>query len=335
MCSIKDCYLSECGYWIDKSKHIFKRNIIMPAFCCTKYLRDTRNNVGIFKTAYRYNTNNQNEACIYGDFYLDFDSTDFELVRADVIKALSYMKIVFNININNNCSIFFSGNKGAHIVIPAEIFGVEPSQNLNEVYKIIAESLYDYTDNKTLDLRIYDKKRMFRIPNSIHEVTNLHKVNITYEEVRNKSYNEIKEIAKDKRIINSVSKSLNLSANKMFKTFITKAEEKVLSFNNIRSAGTLTYEPPCIKQILEQGALSGQRNNTVAIIASYFKARGNDMNTALDLIKKWNDEKTANPLSEHEIFRTTQSIYSTDMQFGCSAIKNLDLCSKEYCKFKK
>ena len=335
MCSIEDCYLSECGYWIDKSKHRFKRNIMMPTFCCTKYLRELRNNIGIFKTAYKYNIADQNQAYLYGDFYLDFDSTDFELVRADVIKALSYIKIVFNIDITKHCLIFFSGNKGAHIIIPAEVFGIEPSKNLNEIYKVIAESLYNYIDNKTLDLRIYDKKRMFRIPNSIHEVTKLHKVNITYDELKNKTYDEIKDIAKEERIIKNIDKKLNLNANRVFKTFVLKANEKTSNYNNIRSSGTLTYEPPCIKAILENGALNGQRNNTVAIVASYFKARGNDMKTAIDLIKKWNEEKTAKPLPNNEILRTIQSIYSTDIQFGCSAIKNLDLCSEEYCKFKK
>lgn len=335
MCDIEDCYISECGYWIDKAKHIFKRNIKMPTFCCVKYLKDLRNNVGIFKSAYKYDIENQNEAFLYGDFYLDFDSTDFELVRADVLKALSYMKVVFKINIDTDCLIFFSGNKGAHITIPAEIFGVEPSKTLNEIYKTIAESLYDYTDNKTLDLRIYDKKRMFRIPNSIHEVTRLHKVNITYDEIKNETYENIKHIAENKRKIKKVNRNLNLNANKMFKTFITKAEEKVNNYNNIRSTGTLSYEPPCIKAILENGAQDGKRNNTVAIISSYYKATGKDMNTALDLINKWNTEKTAMPLSDHEVFRTVQSIYSSDIQFGCSAIKNLDLCSEEYCKFKK
>ena len=335
MCEIKDCYLVEGGYWLDKSKHKFRRNMIMPDFCCTKILKDMRNNKGIFKTTYRYNIANQDEAELYGDFYLDFDSTDFELVRADALKALSYLKIVFNLDIDSNCLIFFSGNKGAHITVPAEIIGIEPMNNLNEIYKVIAETLYDYIDNKTLDLRIYDKKRMFRIPNSIHEVTGLRKIRLTLSELRSIPYEDIKIMATEPRDIPKLNRTYNNRANNTFKTFIVKAEEKLSSFTNIRSNGTLKYEPPCIKEILQEGAIDGQRNNTVAIVASYYKATGKDMEETVKIMNEWNTEKTAKPVSNFELMRTIRSIYSSEMQFGCSAIKNLNLCSKEYCKFKK
>jgi hypothetical protein len=298
-------------------------------------VRDMRNNTGIFKTAYRYDRRNQNEAYLYGDFYLDFDSTDFELVRQDALKALSYLKIVFDIDTVNSCLIFFSGNKGAHIVVPAEIFGVEPSNNLNEVFKTIAEALYAFIDNKTLDLRIYDKKRMFRIPNSVHESTNLHKVNITLDELRNLPYEEIKSIAKGTRIVKTPKKTFSQTAQKMYKTFIEKAENKVNAYKNVKSNGTLKYLPPCIKSILDNGALDGQRNNTTAILASYYKATGKDLATAIKELGDWNTEKNAKPLSKFELERTLQSIYTGEGQFGCSSIKDLDLCSKEYCKFKK
>lgn len=335
MCKKEDCYLVECGYWLNKEKNQFRRNFFMPDFCCIKNLKDLRNNVGIFKTAYRYNTQNYEEAYLYGDFYLDFDSTDFELVRRDAIKALSYLKIVFNINIDTNCLIFFSGNKGLHIIIPAELFGIEPMKNLNDIYKTIASALFEFIDNKTLDLRIYDNKRMFRIPNSIHEVTKLHKVNISYDELRNSSYENIKEIATGTRKINNISRSLNHIAKKSFEDFIIKTQERINEYKNIKSTGTLKYTPPCITEILENGALNGQRNNTIAIIASYFKATGLDLESAISKMTTWNEEKTANPVSNFELLRTTQSIYTSDKQFGCSAIKDLGLCSKEYCKFKK
>ena len=100
--------------------------------------------------------------------------------------------------------------------------------------------------------------------------------------------------------------------------------------------GTNTIAPvSTVAGFVAPVAVSPFTPGSVAIISSYYKATGKDMNTALDLINKWNTEKTAMPLSDHEVFRTVQSIYSSDMQFGCSAIKNLDLCSEEYCKFKK
>lgn len=335
MCSIDDCYLVEGGYWINKDKHKFKRNLIMPDFCCVKVLKDKRKNKGIFKTAYRYNIHDQDKAYLYGDFYLDFDSTDFELVRADALKALSYLKIVFHIDINSNCLVFFSGNKGTHITIPAEVFGIEPNKNLNNIYKTIAETLFEYVDNKTLDLRIYDNKRMFRIPNSIHEVTGLHKVNITIDELKDSPYEYIKTIAKSKRKIKSVNRTYNDQAHSIFNNFIEKTNEKVANYKNIKSNGTLKYTPPCIAEILEYGAQNGQRNNTCAVVASFYKASGKDMEECMKIMTEWNETKTSHPVSNYELNRTISSIYYSNNQFGCSSIKNLGLCSKEYCKFKK
>lgn len=335
MCDIADCYLSEYGYWLDKPNHKFRRNFIVPNFCSTKIVRELRNNVGIFKTAYVYDIRDQDKANMYGDFYLDFDSTEFELVRSDALKALSYLKIVFGIDIENGCLIFFSGNKGLHIIVPAETLGIEPNGKLNEVFKVIAEALYDFIDNKTLDLRIYDKKRMFRIPNSIHESTNLHKVNITIDELRNYNHQDIKDIAKGTRVVRNVNKSYSSIAHKTYNAFVEKAETKVNSYKNIKGSGTLRYLPPCITEILADGAQSGQRNNTVAILASYYKATGKDLVTAMKELTEWNDEKNSPALSKYELERTLQSIYVGEGQFGCSSIKNLNLCSKEYCKFKK
>ncbi len=335
MCTVDDCYLVEGGYWIDKATHKFRRNLIMPEFCCVNTLRKQRNNTGIFKTAYRYDIADQDKANLYGDFYLDFDSTSFELVRKDALNALSYLKILFNLDIDNNCQIFFSGNKGVHIIVPAEVLGITPMNELNDIYKTIAEALFDYIDNKTLDLRIYDKKRMFRVPNSIHEVTGFYKVNISLKELRYETYGNIKNIASAKRVIAPVKRDYNQKAGNIFNNFIEKTKQKIANYSNIKSTGTLKYLPPCIKEILDEGALDGQRNNTIAVVASYYKASGKDMKEALDLMAEWNETKTSKPVSNYELRRTVQSIYTSDSQFGCSSIKNLGLCSKEYCKFKK
>lgn len=335
MCEIKECYLMETGYWIDKKRGIFKRNMFMP-HDLTNALRDMRGNKGIFKTAYRYDTEEQDSAYLYGDFYLDFDSTDFELVRKDVIKAVSYLKVVFRMkDIDNRCNIFFSGGKGAHIVVPAEAFGIEPDPKLNEVFKTIAEAINEFIDNKTLDMRIYDRKRLFRVPNSIHESSGLYKIPISYEELRELSQEEIKELATKPRKVPDVKRELQREAANMYKLFIERTTKRILSFKNIKSSGTLNYTPPCIERILEDGAMNGKRNNTIAILTSFHKASGKDMKEAIDIISKWNVEKNSMPTSQSEINKTIKSIYERESLFGCSAIKSLELCYDEGCKFKK
>lgn len=335
MCDIKDCFLIETGYWVDKKKHIFKRNIIVPKLC-KNMLREQRNNTGIFATAYCYDIEDQDKANLYGDFYLDFDSTDFELVRKDVIKAISYLKVVFRLpDVEKVCKIFFSGNKGAHIIVPAELLGITPSNDLNEVFKTIAEAIYEFTEHKTLDLRIYDKKRMFRMPNSKHESTGLHKVYLTVDEMKELSYDNIKEIAKFQREIPETEHVYCKEAATMFNFFRERSQKRLLEFNNVKSNGTLKYTPPCIKAILEDGAMNGKRNNTIAILASFYKASGKDLKTTIEELSEWNEERNAMPTPQAELNRTVRSMFTRENCFGCSAIKSLELCSDEKCRFRK
>lgn len=335
MCSVEDCFLIEAGYWINKKNKIFKRKEIIPkAF--ENLIRVKRNNIGIFKTAYSYNLSDQNESYLYGDFYLDFDSEDFEKVREDVIISLSYIKIVFKIeNVEEVCNIFYSGNKGMHIIVPAKLLGVEPDKKLNETFKIMANAISEYTKNKTLDLRIYDNKRMFRIPNSIHESTNRYKIYLTLNEVREMSHSAIKELAASPRYIPKKNITYCNEANKMYLVFQDRAKTIIDKFTNIKSTGTLKYTPPCISYMLENGAKSGTRNNTIAILSSFYKATGKDLDETVAEMKEWNTERNSIPVSTGELIQTCRSIFTKDNQFGCSSIKSLDLCSNEKCNFRK
>lgn len=335
MCQIEDCFLIEAGYWIDKKNKIFRRKEIIPkAF--ENLIRIKNNNTGIFKTAYSYNLENQNESFLYGDFYLDFDSEDFEKVREDVVIALSYIKIVFKIeNIEEVCNIFYSGNKGMHIIIPAKTLGIEPDKKLNETFKVIATAISEYTKNKTLDLRIYDNKRMFRIANSVHESTNRYKIYLTVNEVKEMTHESIKKLASSPREIPKNYITYCNEANKIYLVFQERAKNIIDKFQNVKSTGTLKYTPPCISYMLESGAKNGTRNNTIAILSSFYKATGKDLNETVNNIKVWNVEKNSVPISNGELIRTCRSIYTKDNQFGCSSIKSLDLCSNEKCNFRK
>lgn len=298
-------------------------------------LREKRNNTGIFKSAYMYDTTDQNNAYLLGDLYFDFDSEIFEHTRQDTLKAISFLKVVFHIEDTSQIKIYFSGNKGFHIVVDYDILGVKPIKHLNLTYKYIAEDLNSFINNGTLDLRVYDNKRMFRVEGSKHEKSGLYKTYITYDELLKLTEDEIKEISKIKREEPVIKKNFNNKAHATYKFYDNKAITCANKIHNIKSKGTLKYEPPCITNILEHGAVSGKRNNTVAVLSSYLNSSGKDLEQALDILLKWNEDVNATPLSRHEITNTCKSIYRGCKSFGCSSIKSLDLCMSENCKFKK
>lgn len=335
MCEIKDCYITEAGYWIDKEKNIFKRKDFLPAPLIRSVILK-RNNYGIFKTTFNYSSDNQDEAYLYGDFYLDFDSDKFEFVRRDAIKAISYLKVVFGLDDpENQLKVYFSGNKGVHIIVPSEVIGIMPRKNLNEVFRTIADAISEFSTNKTIDLKIYDNKRLFRIPNSIHEKTGLHKVEITLDELRYTSEEDIRDIAKKERYFSPKKYTFCKQANKMYETFIERTVVRLNDFKNIKSSGTLKYTPPCILKMLEDGAKEGQRNHTIAILASFFKSNGKNLDEALEILERWNTEKNSNPTPVAELRKTARSLYCSNKSYGCSSIKTLEMCMQEDCRFKK
>ena len=327
-----ECNIVEVGRWINKSKGIFKRNEYMSL---EEYNNIDKSVAGLFRSAYSYSNKNIKESLLYGDLYFDFDSDDFNKVKEDAVKTLNYLKIVFKIDYNtDDVKIFFSGKKGIHITVNAEILGIDPIGNLNVIYKCIANAINNYLTHKTLDLRVYDNKRVFRVENSIHESSRLFKVQITYAELFNMSYDEICFIALTPRVFENRNKAFKKTANAMLLEFINKASEKVSNRNIKANGNNLKYCPPCVKTILEDGVCSGNRNNTIAALASYYKSTGIDSNQCLQKILDFNKEKVYPNLGEGEIRTTIYSIYMSKNTYGCSAFKEISVCNKE-CKFYK
>lgn len=334
MCLEKECCFIEAGYWVNKDKHQFVRNKMMK----TESLKDfsnSRNNKGVFCTAYRYNTEVIDESFLYGDLYFDFDNKDdFEPVRQDALQVLSYLAVVFKIE-HNQSYIYFSGNKGIHIIVPATILGVEPDMKLNGVYRHIAENIRNYTPNKTLDLVIYDNKRLFRIPGTIHESTGLYKTQLTYDELKNMSHEDIKNKASNYTPVFLEESKHNVFANSRYKEYVKQFYDKKDKMLNVSYKSKLNCTPPCIQHLLDEGVLEGNRNNTIAAMSSFYKNKGETLESAIKLIAEWNDKKNIPPVKTTELNRTVRSIYCGHASYGCNSLKNLSVCNEGKCPLKK
>ena len=336
MCLAKECYLREVGYGFEiDGKKYFKRGIYVPHLTLGIFTEE-HNNYSVFCSAYRYNTNDISKAELYGDLYLDFDSIDdFSKAREDAIIALSYFKICYHIT-EEYINIYFSGNKGLHLIIPADILGIEPMPLLNGVFKYIASAIKSFTKNKTIDTQIYDNKRLFRIPNSVHEKSHLYKIQITEEELRTLSEEEIRNLARSPRKIECKTfHGNNVFAQQQFQRMI----QEYLIFNKDNNKDKkfrrrYTFTPPCVQYIIENGAIEGQRNISIACLAGFYKNCGKSLIETIDIISEWNN-KNIKPTPEHELQRTVKSIFNSEKQFGCSTLKTISNCDQKHCKFLK
>lgn len=323
------------GWWINTSKKIFTRSHFTTYNQLPAIVKE-HNCYGIYRTVYLYNNQDANKSYLYGDIYFDFDSiNDFDKARNDAIKTLAYFDIIFKIK-PENVNIYFSGSKGIHITIPASYFNVKPCKNLNQIYKYIATNVNKYTTYKTLDLTIYDNKRLFRIPNTIHEKSGLYKIPITYDELRNLSHTQLKELAKQPRSIKKELLINNSVAVHEYQKVLEGFETYIKTLNtNVQYKATLKITPPCIKTLLQEGAKNGYRNNSIAILASFCKSKGMDLNTSLKKIAEWNQTKNTPPTKEAELTKTVRSIFNSKASYGCSMIKTIIDCDEKNCKLKK
>ena len=335
MSSEKECYLVEVGYaFMSNEGKGFHRGDYIPYKAMPAFIRN-RQETGCFCTAYRYDCQKVEQSNLYGDFYLDLDDEhNFENVREDALRVISYFKIIYKIP-ETSMKIYFSGKKGIHIVIPAEIFGIKPMPLLNGVFKYIATSINTYSPHKTIDLKIYDNRRMFRIPNTRHENTGLYKVRITPEELRKYPIEDIRAIANNPRQIPEQHYTANKTAEQAFQKDIQeyyiydKEAKKDKKFDS-----TMKFVPPCIQYIIENGAVKGERNITIACLASFYKSYGMSRDDAIDTIMEWNI-KNAEPTPANELRRTVQSMYSNNKTYGCQTFSELSVCDTENCRISK
>jgi hypothetical protein len=331
----------ECGASLPEGK--FTRNHIMPASDVNRF-RFKFDNRGVYATAYLYDSTNQTEANIIGDFYLDFDydltgddqEQAFDVIRKDVVQSCRYLKVLMGIQ-TDHIRFFFSGSKGVHLIIPKEVMGVKPTKNLNVYYRMLAEDINKYTSKKTMDLKIYDNRRLFRMPNSIHTKTGLYKIPITYEELTEKPFSYIQDLARRPRIQYEVKKTLSdkaymeiMNYEKKFKIKVDKTSSKG-SYKDLE----LKYMPPCVENLLENEVGKGQRNDTVAFLASYLMQAGKTQEETLDMLLDWNNDKCNPSMPEREVGITVNSIYNGGAQMGCSTAKIISVCNLEKCRINK
>ncbi len=320
-----------------KINNVFKRNIITTSLNKKKVIKQY-DFTDTYSTIYKYDNKNQDMANIIAPFYIDLDiedlEKDFDKLKRDVMLLTRKLKTLFKLS-NNNIRYYFSGSKGFHIIIPYSIFGIKPCKDLNDKYKTLAIELKSYTITKSIDTRIYDTKRLFREVNTINTKTNLYKVPITIENIKDFSYNNLIEYAKAPKEECKIDSSYNQEADIAFNNLIIELKERQKRTINHKVARQMLKNKellPCVKYILQNGAQKGGRNNTaMALASSLYQRNSDDYEEVLDVMKAWNIKKLDNPLSDRELENTVKSAYRNvqdGKRYGCGAFIDLGICVK-------
>ena len=327
-----NCNIVEYGGIINDT---FRRNFITDVSdtkTVNKFKSDT------YRTIYTYDSKDLNQANYIAPLYFDLDmdniEENYEYLLRDLKIILNRLKFIFKLK-ENNIELYFSGSKGFHILIPYEIFGFEPSKEINKQYKKIASYFKSFSITKCIDTKIYDNKRLFRVPNTINSKTQLYKVPVTLRQLNSMTYTDLKEYASQPQHLNyTTNKAFNEQARISFDNLLEAINKKEREHINAKVADQYIKQKkllPCVEYILQNGACTGCRNNTAVALANSLFQIGHKLDEVTEVLEEWNATKNEDMIPEAELNATilsAQNNAKNKMYYGCSAFRDLDVCVK-------
>lgn len=340
-----DWYVEGGGNYIIGGEKVWGRNILATLDEVEIKIRNRFKNTDAFATVYMYDSKDQSTANLFAPLYIDLDlkmkgNNDYQKVKRDLLHVVTALNMSYGVPFEY-IRVFFSGNKGFHVLVDPEIFGIEPSPDLNESYRAIAHDMKKITMFKTVDTGIYDRVRLFRLPNSLHSGTGLYKVPVSIDFVRSSDYGSMVEYASSPKHIEYPEPKIIYEASRKFRDAVAKFKESEnlsMGGNGSRKAYTNGKIMPCIEGMLESPAESGTRNKSTVIMASALCQAGWSREDALDELMKWNKQHNMPSLSDREVRTTVFSAFKEFDQgkaYGCRAIKELGMCLPENCSIAK
>lgn len=182
--------------------------------------RSLNNNVGLYTSIWRYDKPDIDNAVRLGSLYFDIDSDDISNSYSDCIKLYQYL--VQHIP-ESAVLVYFTGKKGFHIECEAVALGINPSNNLPNIFRWAATKLKESLDLSNLDFSVYDARRMWRLEGSQHQDTGLYK-NLIPKDVLYDSIDAIKEYCSSQKDNTVPDQTFDPKANEWFREYIYDLE---------------------------------------------------------------------------------------------------------------
>lgn len=177
--------------------------------------RQQNGNVGLYTSIWHYNSTDLDKAIRLGSLYFDIDNKDTEESYVDCMKLYNYL---INHIPKSAVLVYFTGKKGFHIECEAITLGINPSNNLPNIFRFIASTLKNKLKLESLDFSVYDARRMWRLEGSKHQDTNLYK-NLIPEDILFNGMDAIANYCVTASSNDVSEQHFNANANEWFREF--------------------------------------------------------------------------------------------------------------------
>lgn len=281
-------------------------------------------------TYYKHCQDTGSVAGYFGKSYANWLFVDVDDAE-DLIKAhntakniLLYLETEYEVNLDE-LEVFFSGKKGFHIALPAAWFNWEPSEDLPQIHKSIAKHMFS---GFSIDTAIYEKQRLFRLPNTIHSQTGLYKIKIDARDVLHKSMADIIDMASAPvKIDRTFDVELNPNLNQIYKMYSDKR-----------------YYEPKQEAMVRKSTLSdllsatpeGYRNETCFSIAYDLKQKGLSRDEVQKVVEMWNLTRCQPQMDSEEMRRTINSAFrfqGKTLMEKLSKLKDVQAMEEDYIQY--
>ena len=185
------------------------------------HYREKHNNIGLYTSIWHFNTTDINKAIRLGSLYFDLDSEDMNLCYEEAQRLYDYLSIHIP---QESLLVYFTGKKGFHIECEALSLGINPSNELPKVFRYIANKLKEDLSISSMDFSVYDMRRMWRLPGSLHQATKLFKT-LLPKDIFLSGIDKIITYSSEPQPLDIVEQSFDFKANEWYRQFTYQMEE--------------------------------------------------------------------------------------------------------------
>ncbi len=279
----------EKGYW--RGQELLTRAQINVLLAVHAWKKE------VFASTQRYDEYGN---CIGSPLYFDFDGEP-QRVLFDVRHFVNACEFVISVTPR----IFFSGNKGFHLIIDYMI-------NHPLCHLLVKDFADEIAAVKTLDYKVYRAQSLLRIQGSPASAKGFYKIQLTRDELFSMSFEELRELARTQRFIPDTHDITKIDECIM-EDWLKVAIKKLPSYDNLEaiighSQSVGMDMTPCIQRLLTTPQAVGNRHESLFILARFFKLCGLDIDSTRKAIEAY-DHWSVYEQQEREVSKVLKAVF--------------------------
>ncbi len=294
----------------------FLRNTYAPAGEAARQQWRERFETDAFASICRYDQPNPNGRVFCPDFVIDIDvDGDLASARQQTLAVCRLLEKRLGID-PASIAVYFSGAKGFHLIVFAEVFALTPTDNALPVWKRLAQRLHDKYRIAGIDTAIYHPRALLRLPNCRHSGSGRYKVAVEFAELRDFDIDYVLELAQRPREETCLAE---ITESPKAMGWIREARRR-LARRPRRSANSLLQDdgwrtPPCVRRIERGGLPDHHRHDIYFAIARFYATTGMSRTEAVERLRLID---AGNPIRDPDyIERTVRNAWRRPGFEGC------------------